>query len=117
MISNLTARVVRIYSEDRPDGVDDIDLGLRHTFNPASQPAQLAPLPLVTTYQDDVPVEIVEYGHTDNLPTSRDGVFYIVPLEVVLSQPRRRDDLLVPYREVRDSTGAVIGYRQLAQPA
>jgi hypothetical protein len=79
VIVNLTPRVVRIYNPDRPNGVDDIDLGLRQTFDPASQAAALDPMPLVTTYQDDVPVELIEYGHADNLPAARDDVFYIVP--------------------------------------
>jgi hypothetical protein len=33
-----------------------------------------------------------------------------------LSLAPRRDDLLVPYREVRNSDGTVIGCRELAQP-
>lgn len=115
MIVNLTPRVVRIYAEDRPDGDDDIAFGLQHTFDPQLPAAQLTPLPLVTLYEDDVPVELVEYGHIANLPAARDGVRLIVPFEVALAQPRR-DDLLVTYRDVHDSTGAVIGCRELAQP-
>lgn len=115
MIRNLTQRVIRVYSEDRPDGVDDIDLGLLHVIDPEPAPAQLTPLPLVTIYVDDVPVELVEYGHVDHLPVPLDGVRYIVPLDVALTQ-RRRDDLLVTYRDVTTSDGTVIGCRRLAQP-
>lgn len=117
MIVNLTARVIRIYAETRPDGIDNIDTGLLQTLDPETPPAQVAPLPLVTTYQDDVPVELVEYGHADNLPAARDGVFYIVPLEVALAHHPRRADLLVTYQDVRTSDGTVIGCRALAQPA
>ena len=114
-VINLTGRLIRIYAEDRPDGIDDIDWGLQHSIDPQVAPARIDPIPIGTTYQDDIPVELVEFGHIDDLPSPRDGVFYIVPLEIALSQVRR-DDLLVTYRDVRDSTGAVIGYRELAQP-
>ncbi|MBQ1165347.1 hypothetical protein KBZ21_45985, partial [Streptomyces sp. A73] len=61
--------------------------------------------------------ELVEFGHRAELPPKRDGVRYIVSLVVALGLgPRGRDDLLVPYREVRNSSGTVIGCRSLAQP-
>lgn len=116
MIVNLMPRVVRVYAEDRADGLDDIGTGLLRTIDPEPQSAQLTPLPIGTTYRDDLPVELVEYGHVDNLPASRDGVSYVVPLEVALSQTGRRDDLLVTYRDVTTSDGTVIGCRELAQP-
>jgi hypothetical protein len=115
VIANLTPRVVRIYSPDRPDGVDDIDQGLLHVYDPAPQTAQLTPILLVTTSDDDVPIALVEYGHVEELPARRDGVRCIVPLEVALTQPRR-DDLLVTYEDVTTSDGTVIGCRALAQP-
>ena len=114
-IVNLTARVVRVYSADRPDNVDDIDLGLLHVFDPQPDTAQLTPILLVTTSEDDVPIELVEYGHVENLPARRDGVRLIVPLDVALTQPRR-DDLLATYQDVATSDGTVIGCRALAQP-
>ncbi|MFG2970909.1 hypothetical protein ACGFZS_47335 [Streptomyces sp. NPDC048288] len=115
-IVNLTPRVVRIYNADRPDSVDDIDLGLEHVIDPAPQAADLEPIELVTIYQDEVPVELIEYGHADNLPAARDGVFYIVPLEVALALHPRRTDLLVTHTDVTTSDGTVIGCRSLAQP-
>lgn len=116
MIVNLTPRVVRIYQADRPDGVDDLDMGLRTTLDPQPQAAQLDPLPLVGILQDDLPVEVIEYGHADNLPAARDGVFYVVPLEVALALHPRRTDLLVTHDDVLTSDGTVIGCRSLAQP-
>ena len=116
MIVNLTPRVVRVYNADRPDSIDDIDLGLEHVIDPAPQAATLAPIPLVGTAQDDIPVELIEYGHADNLPAARDGVFYIVPLDVALALHPRRTDLLVTYTDVTTSDGTVIGCRSLAQP-
>jgi hypothetical protein len=115
-IVNLTPHVVRIYAEDRPDGLDDIDWGLLHTLDPEPRPARLAMIPIGTTYHDDIPVELVEYGHAEDLPSPRDGVLYVVSLALALSLSMRRDDLLVPYREVRNSDGTVIGCRELAQP-
>jgi hypothetical protein len=115
MIVNNTGRTVRIYAEDRPDGADDIDFGLLHTFDPDPPAVQLTPMPLVTLYEDDIPLELVEFGHAQQLPAPRDGTKRIVPLEVALAQPRR-DDLLVTYRPVTTADGTVIGYRELAQP-
>ena len=114
MILNLTPDPVRIYAEDRPDGIDDLEPGLRLVIEPEDTPARLAIIELGT--QGDG-VELVEYGHANHLPPKRDGVRYIVSLVVALSLvPRGRDDLLVPYREVRNASGTVIGCRQLAQP-
>lgn len=116
MIVNHMPGVVRVYRADRPDGVDDLDQGLLHTFDPEPQAAQIDPMSLVTTViEDDVALELVEFGHVDNLDSEREGVFHVVPLEVALSQ-RRRTDLLVPRQEVTTSDGTVIGYRTLAQP-
>lgn len=116
MIVNLTARVLRLYNPDRLDGIDDIGLGLRATISPEPQPCTLDPLPLVATLVDDLPVELIEYGHAANLPAARDGVFYIVPLDVALSHHPRRADLLVTHQNVHTADGAVIGCRSLAQP-
>lgn len=115
-IENLTPRVVRIYNADRPDGIDDLDLGLRLTLDPAPQAAALDPMPLVTTTIDDIPVELTEYGHVSDLPGARDGVYLIVPLEVAVVLHPRRSDLLVTHNNVTTSDGTVIGCRSLAQP-
>lgn len=115
MIVNHTGRVVRIYTEDRPDGIDDIDFSLQHVIDPTPPAVTLTPLPTVTLYEDDIPIELVEFGHAEALPAEQDGVQRIVPLEVALAQPRR-DDLLVTYRPVTTSDGTVIGCRELAQP-
>src|ERR1044072_5622 len=118
MILNLTPRVIRIYATDRPDGIDDLDLGLRQTLDPESQYAVLDAIPVGSTYRDDIPVQLVEYGHADHLPAPRDGGPYVVARAggLPLAPPPRRSDLLIPYREVRTSDGTVIGCRELAQP-
>lgn len=113
MIQNLTPHPIRLYDADREDGIDDLKAGLRTVIPPEPAPARLAMVELGTQADG---TELVEYGHARDLPPKRDGVRYIVSLPVALALAPRRSDLLVPYREVRNSTGTVIGCRQLAQP-
>lgn len=110
-ILNLTPHVIRLYSNERPDGVDDLGMNLREEIQPEKKPARLATIPLGTNNG----VELVEFGHAHDLPAKQDGVRLVVSLVVALSL-HGRDDLLVPYREVRNSHGVVIGCRQLARP-
>ncbi|MDX2697114.1 hypothetical protein [Streptomyces ipomoeae] len=113
MILNLTPHPIRLYTNEREDGIDDLEPHLREVIPPEPKPAQLATIELGT----NCGVELVEYGHAHDLPSKRDGVRYIVSLVVALSLASRgRDDLLVPYREVRNASGTVIGCRSLAQP-
>ncbi|MFJ9101280.1 hypothetical protein ACIRJM_22765 [Streptomyces sp. NPDC102405] len=116
MILNLTPHPIRIYQVDRPDGIDDLEPGLLHVIEPEGTPARLGMVPLSTEHRAGIPVELVEYGHAQDLPGRQDGVSYIVSLPVALGLSAKRDDLLVPYREVRNSSGTVIGCRELAQP-
>jgi hypothetical protein len=116
VIVNLTPHPIRVYSPDRPDGIDDLEPGLRYVIEPEERPARLGVVPLGTEYRDGIPIELVQYGHAQGLPRRHAGVSYVVSLPVALALAPRRADLLVPYREVRDSAGTVIGCRQLAQP-
>ena len=113
MILNLTPHPIRLYSNEREDGEDDLDLHLRFVIEPEPTPARLGMIELGT--QGDG-TELVEYGHALDLPLKRDGVRYVVSLVVALALADRRSDLLVPYREVRNASGTVVGCRQLAQP-
>jgi len=114
MLLNLTPHPIRLYSNDREDGTDDLEPHLREVIEPEAKPARLAMIELGTQAGG---IELVEYGHAHDLPPKRDGIRYVVSLVVALSlAPRGRSDLLVPYREVRNSSGTVIGCRQLAQP-
>lgn len=112
MILNLTPHPIRLYWAEREDGSDDLDAHLMETFPPEPVPARLATIEL----GGGISFELVEYGHATGLPPKRDGVQYIVSLVVALALADRRSDLLVPYREVRNSTGTVIGCRSFAQP-
>ncbi|MEU5838765.1 hypothetical protein ABZ820_34590 [Streptomyces diacarni] len=114
MIVNLTPHPIRLYSNEREDGIDDLDLHLRTVIEPEATPARLATIELGTQADG---TELVEFGHRAELPPKRDDVRYVVSLVVALGLvPRSRNDLLVPYREVRNASGTVIGCRQLAQP-
>lgn len=113
MILNLTPHPIRFYWNKREDGIDDLEPHLKLVIEPEDTPARLATIELGT--QGDG-VELVEYGHANHLPPQRDGVRYVVSLVVALALTDRRSDLLVPYREVRNASGTVIGCRQLAQP-
>lgn len=114
VILNLTPHPIRMYDNERADGIDDLASYLREVIESEPKPARLATIELGTQPGG---IELVEYGHAHDLPPKRDGVRYVVSLVVALSLvPRGRDDLLVPYREVRNASGTVIGCRQLAQP-
>jgi hypothetical protein len=117
VLLNLTPHPIRVYEPTRPDGIDDLDQGLIRTIPAEPEPARIATVELGTEYSSGVPTSMVEYGHTHNLPPRRDGVYLIVSLPVALSRvPYGRNDLRVPYLEVRNSSGTVIGCRMLAQP-
>lgn len=112
MILNLTPHPIRLYSNEREDGINDLEPNLREVIEPEAVPARLATIEL----GGGMWPELVEFGHAQNLPLKRDGCQYIVSLVVALALCDRRNDLLVPYREVRNATGTVIGCRTLAQP-
>lgn len=112
MILNLTPHPIRLYDGERTDGSDDLDAHLREVIPPEPVPARLATIEL----GGGINFEMVEFGHATGLPPKRDGYCYIVSLVVALALCDRRSDLLVPYREVRNAAGTVIGCRTLAQP-
>jgi hypothetical protein len=116
VIVNYTPHPVRIYADDRPDGIDDLEPGLRLVIEPEGTPARLSMMPLSSDNRDGITVEVVEYGHAVGIPPERTGVWCVVSLPVALALAPRRSDLLVSYREVRNASGTVIGCRQLAQP-
>lgn len=111
-ILNLTPHPIRLYANEREDGADDLDPHLREVYAPEPTPARLATFEVSSGMW---PV-LVEFGHAQNLPPKRDGYQYIVSLVVALALATRRGDLLVPYREVRNASGTVIGCRSFAQP-
>lgn len=132
MIINLTPHPINVYAVDCPDRIDPDAIKPEFTVPASTAPARLVENTLGTWFSDSfdqqapaesfvtVTVEGVEYGYVTNLPEP-DGqnphqTWYLVPLVVALAA-RHRSDLLVPYRDVRNLTGTIVGCRQLAQPA
>ena len=116
MILNLTPHPISLYGNEREDGIDDLEPRLLLVIEPEDTPARLGMTELGTEFRDGLPVERVDYGGAIGMPPPREGVSCIVSLPLALVLAPRRGDLLVPYREVRNASGTVIGCRQLAQP-
>lgn len=116
MIVNRTGTTLRIYSESRPDGIAGLDDGLLWVLQPETTAATLDATPVSSERRSGIPVELVQFGHVTGLAEADANVYQIVPLHVGIHLADRREDLLVPYRPVRDAAGTVIGYRALAQP-
>ena len=116
MLVNCTPHPVRIY---RRDGA-----AIEATVPPSGQVARIAThetgADYLTAVDDDkpthVPVRCVQYSHLDGLHDPKPGTWHIVSLTSALAARGTRDDLLVPYGEVRDADGGVIGCRLLARP-
>lgn len=132
MIHNLTPHPIRIYPPHAPDRLDPAEWQPTVELPVAEgwQPARIGEQSLGTaSYLAGIPIEYVEYaphgGTVHPLPAvEKDDrgtvtVFYVVSLVVGLVLTcggHNQPDLLVPYREVRNLAGTVIGCRQLARP-
>lgn len=123
MIINLTPHVVDIYAADAPGIVDQgamVVTPLR-SIPPSGTVARISEQVLRDGVPRDLPgaeavgVIEVEYGHVSDLPEPRDGVWLVVSLPLALACPGRTD-LLVPWRQVRNSKGTTVGCRGLARP-
>lgn len=77
-------------------------------------PARLVEVEIGSFIVDDINVERVEYGYLSNIPPQVQDTYYVVSLATALAVSR--GDFLVPYREVRNKSGTVIGCRSLARP-
>jgi hypothetical protein len=75
---------------------------------------QEAAAPPVTVSGVEVPVVEVRLGTVQGLPERAAGVYLLVPRAVAQAHPHR-DDLLIPYRLVRDPGGAVVGCAAFAR--
>lgn len=104
-VVNLTPHEVRVMRDDEPDVV----------FPASGQVARLSVVDLGTRdYGVGVPVENVEFHHLVEAPPRIEGTWYIVSLPCALANPR--GDFLVPYLEVRDDAGRIIGCQMLGRP-
>lgn len=106
-IVNLTPHEVTLHLDDDP-------MGEKIAFPASGDVARLATIELGALLVDDVLVDLVEFHHIENPPPVIEGRWYIVSLPTALAQPR--GDFLVPFREVRDDGGRIVGCRALARP-
>lgn len=129
MLTNLTPHPIRVYGWDVPDR---FELGEHEpwlTLPPSGTVARIGEIDLGGTHLPgcDAPIEMIEYRHANGLPpkhsTSWDANtdWYVVSLALALAMAEtagsaHRNDLLVPYREIRNPEGSVIGCRALALP-
>ena len=106
-VVNLTPHKVVVMDEDRNE---------LHTYPASGEVLRLATIELGTqNYPDvEVPVELVEYHHLMNPPKKIPGTWYLVSLPCALAYPR--DDFLVPFLELRDDQGRIVGCRMLGRP-
>lgn len=117
MLVNLTPHPIRIYGFDVPDRFEPGEHEPQWTIEPSGNVARLGEIDLGTQYlrNCEVPVEYIEYRHANGLPARIEDVWCVVSLALALALPER-PDLLVPYREIRNPAGTVIGCRMLARP-
>ena len=126
-ITNLTPHPIRVYGWNVPDRFDPADHEPQWVLEPSGTVARIGEIELGTQTLPGVPttVEFVEYRHSNGLPpmpeprpkgTADITDWYVVSLAMALALAGGRGDLLVPFREVRNLDGTVIGCRSLALP-
>ena len=125
---NLTPHPVRVYGWDVPDRIDPTEYEPIHVIEPSGTVARIGEIELGAQMLRgcDAKVEFVEYRHANGLPPKHDGpwddntTWYVVSLALALSMAGdkswNRNDLIVPFHEVRNLDGTVIGCRALALP-
>ncbi|WP_431881835.1 hypothetical protein [Micromonospora chalcea] len=127
MLVNLTPHPIRIYGWSVPDRIDPGQHAPLLTLEPSGTVARIGQIDLGTQYllHCPAPVEFVEFRHANGLPPrptknspewENPTAWYVVSLALALSEAGHRPDLLVPYQEVRNLEGAVVGCRSLAHP-
>ena len=127
MLVNLTPHPIRVFSRDTPDVVGD-EAEPAYVLPPATAgtpPARVGEIYLGDQSLPGVPVPVayVEYRAATGLPSYSEPhaqvyerTWYVVSLALALHLAGRRCDLLVPFDEVRNETGTVVGCRALALP-
>lgn len=119
MLINLTPHPIVIYPYVPASEYEDLEwINKNCKIIPTSEqfiPARLSMVYIGEFHVDDFLIERVEYGQLETYYPNKPDTYYIVSLIVALAVTRK--DFLVPYREVRNSTGTVIGCRSLARPS
>lgn len=127
-LTNLTPHPIRIYGWQVPERFNLGEYEPELELPPAGTVARIGEIDLGGTplKSCDTHVELVEYRHFTGLPPRYDNwdtnhAWYVVSLPVALAcnpdaGAYSRGDLLVPYREIRNLEGTIIGCRALALP-
>lgn len=126
---NLTPHPIRVYRVGTADVVTDVDDGVLCVIEPSGQVARVAetshgtsefaPFETYTNGEVRIAIESVVFTTVHGLPASRRNVRLIVPLLTAIAvqaEAPARDDMLVPYAQVRNTEGTVVGCRMLARP-
>jgi hypothetical protein len=129
VIVNLTPHPIRIYGWDVPDRFALGEYEPITVVEPSGTVARIGEIELGGNHLRgcDAPVEMIEYRHVNGLPPiyenwDNNTTWYIVSLALALAcgnpddKISFRNDLLVPFREIRNPEGTVIGCRTLALP-
>jgi hypothetical protein len=121
---NLTPHPICVYGDQVPDQFDPAQIEPELVIEPSGEVARIGEI----DHGDfrlpncSAPATFVTYRRVVGLPPeSRDQAgeythYYVVSLPLALAQIHQRSDLLVPYRQVRNPQGTVIGCKCLALP-
>jgi hypothetical protein len=118
MIVNLTPHPITLFKRDAPNLIDEPEFTawVDRVIPRVSIPVRLEEKDLNSSGSvDGITVVSIEYGHLTYSPPTVPDTFYIVSLATALAV-RDRSDFLVPYQEVRNLNGTVIGCRAFAKP-
>jgi hypothetical protein len=66
----------------------------------------------VDTETLDVPIVKKQFGNIENLPDSKDGIFYVV--SAIIKAASSRNDLLLVNDTVRNKNGVIVGCKSFA---
>lgn len=126
-LTNLTPHPIRIYGWGVPERFALGEHEPLHVIEPSGTVARIGEIELGTQSLRGVEtsVEFVEFRHANGMPPKYENWdantdWFIVSLALALSlsgdKAWHRNDLLVPFREIRNHEGTVIGCRSLALP-
>ena len=104
MIINKTPHAVNVVSHEGE---------LLFTFLPDGAPARCTQSTNVIDSINGIPITETFFGEVVDVPSQKDGIYYIVS-RLVLSACPDRTDLLVPNELVRDENGNIIGCSSFA---
>jgi hypothetical protein len=122
-LTNLTPHPIRVYGWDVPDRFELGDHEPLLELPPSGQVARIGQIEIGGAHLKgcDAPVEMIEYRHINGIPpkhtvpwdNNTDWYVVSLPLALACNSPddkvNFRNDLLVPFLEVRNSDGTVIG--------